>query len=143
MVNNEQFAAQLKQLQTPIPQMNSPLTMPTYPVYTPMQMNSNQLPRMQVSRVNGRKGAESFKLGPDSSVFLMDTVKEVIWAVTTDSAGEKTITQLAVTVVDEEAEEKKAGEELKVSIQNLAKKLEENTTKIEDLEKRFKEWEGA
>lgn len=140
---NDQFAAQMKQMQAPSP-LQPQMAMPTYSMFTPIQTNTQTVaPRMQVNRVNGRKGAEKFNIGPDSSVFLMDTAEQIIWAVTTDSAGEKTVTGLAVTVIDEKAEEKKAEKDLKDAIDVLAKKLEENTGKIANLEERFKAWEDA
>ena len=45
----------------------------------------------QVVRVNGRGGAEAYSIGPNSSALLLDESGKLIWAVTTDGAGYKTI----------------------------------------------------
>ena len=50
-----------------------------------------QAPQMQVVRVNGRGGAEAFAIGPNSSALLLDESGRLVWAVTTDEAGYKTI----------------------------------------------------
>ena len=55
--------------------------MPTY----------QQAPQMQVVRVNGRGGAEAFAIGPNSSALLLDESGRIVWAVTTDGAGYKSI----------------------------------------------------
>ena len=46
---------------------------------------------MQVVRVNGRGGAEAFAIGPNSSALLLDESGRLVWAITTDGAGYKTI----------------------------------------------------
>lgn len=50
-----------------------------------------QQPQMQVVRVNGRGGAEAYSIGPNSSALLLDESGRMVWAVTTDGAGYKTI----------------------------------------------------
>jgi len=63
-----------------MPQSNQ-FQMPTY----------QQAPQMQVVRVNGRGGAEAFSIGPNSSALLLDESGRIVWAVTTDGAGYKSI----------------------------------------------------
>ena len=47
--------------------------------------------QMQVIKVNGEGGANAFSMGPNSSALLLDTSGTMIWAVTTDGAGYKTV----------------------------------------------------
>ena len=49
-------------------------------------------PQMQVTRVNGEPGARSFQMGPNSSALLLDESGLMVWAVTSDGAGYKTVT---------------------------------------------------
>lgn len=55
------------------------------------------LPRHKIITVNGRQGAESFQMGPDSNILLADKNDNIIWLVQTDGAGYKTVTPYAVT----------------------------------------------
>ena len=48
-------------------------------------------PQMQVTKVNGRNGAEAFQIGANSSAILLDESGTMVWLVTTDGAGYKTI----------------------------------------------------
>lgn len=45
----------------------------------------------QVVKVNGENGANAYGMGPNSSAILLDTSGTMIWAVTTDGAGYKTV----------------------------------------------------
>ena len=47
--------------------------------------------QMQVTKVNGAGGANAYAMGPNSSALLLDTSGTMIWAVTTDGAGYKTV----------------------------------------------------
>lgn len=47
--------------------------------------------QMQVIKVTGAGGANAFNMGPNSSALLLDTSGTMIWAVTTDGAGYKTV----------------------------------------------------
>ena len=63
---------------------------------SPMAVNPYQgvpaaAPQMQVTKVNGEGGANAFSMGPNSSALLLDTSGTMIWAVTTDGAGYKTV----------------------------------------------------
>ena len=48
-------------------------------------------PRTEVVRVNGRNGAEAYAIGPNSSALLLDESGALVWLVTTDGAGYKTV----------------------------------------------------
>lgn len=73
--------------------------------YNPIQPQANPYlvpqqtgPRMEVVRVNGRGGADAFRMGPNSSALLLDESGMMIWAVSTDGAGYKTIVPYDVTL---------------------------------------------
>ena len=51
----------------------------------------------QVVRVNGRGGAETYAIGPNSSALLLDESGVLVWLVTTDGAGYKTISPFDIT----------------------------------------------
>lgn len=53
--------------------------------------------RTEVVRVNGRGGAEAFAIGPNSSALLLDESGKMVWGVTTDGAGYKTIIPYDIT----------------------------------------------
>ena len=50
-----------------------------------------QAPQRQVDRVNGENGAKAFAMGAYSSAMLLDECGTIVWMVTTDGAGYKTI----------------------------------------------------
>ena len=56
-----------------------------------MQQQPAQPQQRQVDRVNGENGARAFALGPYSSALLLDESGTLVWMVTTDGAGYKTI----------------------------------------------------
>ena len=45
----------------------------------------------QVVRVNGENGARAYQIGPNSSALLLDESGMMVWAVTSDGAGYKTV----------------------------------------------------
>lgn len=53
---------------------------------------SAYLPAMQVVKVNGRNGADAYQIGANSSALLLDESGLLVWLVTTDGAGYKTVT---------------------------------------------------
>ena len=57
----------------------------------PYQGMSMGAPQMQVTKVNGEGGANAYSMGPNSSALLLDASGTMIWAVTTDGAGYKTV----------------------------------------------------
>ena len=68
--------------------------MPQYNPYAYPQIQYPQTApqKMEVTRVNGRGGAEAFVLAPNSSVVLLDESAPIIWLKTTDGAGYPTLT---------------------------------------------------
>ena len=51
----------------------------------------------QVVKVNGLNGANAFAIGPNSSALLLDESGTLVWLVTTDGAGYKTVSPYDIT----------------------------------------------
>lgn len=68
------------------------------------QMNpTNQLtPRQQVIRVNGKNGADTYQMAPNSSILLLDETAPIVWLKTTDGAGYATVTAYDIAPHQEE-----------------------------------------
>ena len=57
-----------------------------------MQANQTyQQPRQEVIKVSGENGARAYPMGANSSALLLDETGVIIWLVTTDGAGYKTV----------------------------------------------------
>ena len=103
--------------------------------------NFNMQQPVRISNVNGRAGAEAFKLGPDSSIFLLDSKDPVIWMVTTDSAATKTITRIkAIIEPEEQSSEQSVQSQPKVD-DGMIEKLDNIVKRLTKLEERFDAWE--
>lgn len=76
-------------------------------------------PQMQVTKVNGEGGANAFSMGPNSSALLLDASGTMIWAVTTDGAGYKTV--MPYDIIPHKSQEKLTYE----GLENRIKRLEE------------------
>ena len=63
----------------------------------PYQQMAQAAPQMQVTKVNGEGGANAFSMGANSSAILLDASGTMIWAVTTDGAGYKTVVPYDIT----------------------------------------------
>lgn len=58
--------------------------------------------KMEIPKVSGRDGANSFQLAPNSSVLMIDlTQEDVIWCKSTDSAGFATLKPYRITEIEE------------------------------------------
>lgn len=67
------------------------------PPYAPQMGAGAQMPqRCQVIKVNGRNGADAFRMAADSSVLLLDENDPIVWLKTTDGAGYPTITPYSI-----------------------------------------------
>ena len=63
-----------------------------YGQYVPQyQVPSPQLPVTQVVKVHGEDGAKAFQMGANSSALLLDESGLMVWLVTSDGAGYKTV----------------------------------------------------
>ncbi len=68
------------------------------PPCTPPASAGAQLPlRCQVTRVNGKNGADALRLAENSSILLLDENEPIVWLKTTDGAGYATVTPYAIT----------------------------------------------
>lgn len=66
--------------------------------YSPQMGTGGQIPQqVQVVRVNGRNGADAYRLAPNSSVLLLDENDPLVWLKTTDGAGYPTLTPYVIT----------------------------------------------
>ena len=74
-------------------------------------------PQMQVTRVNGEGGANAFAMGPNSSALLLDGSGTMIWAVTTDGAGYKTV--VPYDIIPHKSQEEKTYTTLESRIKRL------------------------
>ena len=66
------------------------------PFINPYGVQQYQQPMMpaavqQVVRVNGENGARAYQIGPNSSAILLDESGLMVWLVTSDGAGYKTV----------------------------------------------------
>lgn len=59
--------------------------------FVPPQYQQTQQPVTQVVRVNGENGARAYALGANSSALLLDESGTMVWLVTTDGAGYKSV----------------------------------------------------
>ena len=68
------------------------------PMYNPALMPYLGIPqqrpaqRQEVVKVNGENGANAITLAPNSSMLALDMSGTILWAITTDGAGYKTVT---------------------------------------------------
>ena len=70
---------------------NNPLYNPMVNPYLGAQRPFQQPPKQEVVKVNGENGARAFPLGANSSALLLDESGVIIWLVTTDGAGYKSV----------------------------------------------------
>ena len=63
----------------------------------PYQMYQQPQQQTQVVRVNGENGARTYQIGPNSSALLLDEGGNIVWLVTTDGAGYKTVGAYDIT----------------------------------------------
>lgn len=50
----------------------------------------------QITRVNGRNGADAFRMAPNSSILLLDENDPVVWLKVSDGAGYCTVTPYSI-----------------------------------------------
>lgn len=65
--------------------MINPMLNPYMPGYQPQAQHE------EVTKVNGENGARSYQIGANSSALLLDESGLLVWLVTTDGAGYKTV----------------------------------------------------
>nr|DAG62139.1 MAG TPA: hypothetical protein [Caudoviricetes sp.] len=50
----------------------------------------------QITRVNGRNGADAFRMAPNSSILLLDENDPIVWLKVSDGAGYCTVTPYSI-----------------------------------------------
>ena len=76
-----------------------------------------QMPPQQVVRVNGENGARAYQIGANSSALLLDESGMMVWAVTSDGAGYKTVS--AYDIVPHRTEPPKDYSDLETRVKKL------------------------
>lgn len=66
-----------------------------------MQQPQVQQPPQQVVRVNGENGAKAYQIGANSSALLLDESGLLVWLVTSDGAGYKTVSAYDISLHQE------------------------------------------
>jgi hypothetical protein len=82
-------------------------------------------PPVQVVKVNGENGAKAYSIGANSSALLLDESGLMVWLVTTDGAGYKTVS--AYDIIPHQTVPAPDLGSLESRIQTIEKKLEEMT----------------
>ena len=62
-----------------------------------MQQAQPQQAQQEVVKVNGEPGARAYPMGANSSALLLDSSGLLVWLVTTDGAGYKTVSAYDIT----------------------------------------------
>ena len=99
---------------------------PFFNPYGFMQQSPVQQPAMpvtQVVRVNGENGAKAYQMGANSSALLLDESGLMVWLVTSDGAGYKTVS--AYDITPHQATPAPDYGSLESRIQTVEKRLEE------------------
>ena len=85
--------------------------MPQYNQYP--QMRQYGTTRQEVTRVNGEGGANAYQMMPNSSALLLDETAPIVWLVTTDGAGFKTVAPYKITPFVQDNPQKSLEERIK------------------------------
>ena len=88
-----------------------------------MQQQMTQAQPVQVVRVNGENGAKAYNIGANSSALLLDESGLMVWLVTSDGAGYKTVT--AYDITPHQTEPKIDYSSIENRLQTVEKRLEE------------------
>ncbi len=93
--------------------LNTPYTGNAYqntnPYMNPYQsrldsMQQSQMMQYQITKVNGKNGAEAFRMPPNSNILLLDESAPIVWLKQTDGAGYATVTPYAIAPYQEAPE---------------------------------------
>lgn len=90
-----------------------------YPSVNPNYLQQTNI-HQQVVKVNGRNGAETYQMPPNSSALLLDESAPIVWLAQSDGAGYKTLTPYDIKPHEE------------VPLPDM-KSLEDRITKIEEV----------
>ena len=76
---------------------DNPLYNPMINPYLQAQRPYQQPPRQEVVKVNGENGARAYQMPPNSSALLLDESGVIVWLVTTDGAGYKSVSPFDIS----------------------------------------------
>lgn len=99
------------------------------PFFNPYGFIQNQAPQVQptqVVRVNGENGARAYQMGANSSALLLDESGLMVWLVTSDGAGYKSVS--AYDITPHQATPAPDYGTLESRLQTVEKKIEEMIT---------------
>ena len=85
-------------------------------------------PQMEIQRVNGEESAKAYPIGPNSSVLLLDVNDPLVWVVTTDASGFKTVTPYTITPYQPEKP---------ISADDIRNQMEKINSRLDRLEERM------
>lgn len=101
---------------------------PAMPFQQGPMMYQQPQQQTQVVRVNGEAGARTYQIGPNSSALLLDEGGNIVWLVTTDGAGYKTVGAYDITPHQQPAAADYSS--LETRIKRLEDMINGNTTNI-------------
>lgn len=88
-------------------------------------MQQQALPRLEVIRVNGKHGAEAFRMAPNSSALLLDETAPIVWLVQSDGAGYHTAQPYTISPVEQRQPEDIL-KNLEIRLSRLEEKINES-----------------
>ena len=99
-----------------------------YPYDSQLSVAQDQLAKLMtpqnqpihVVKVNGRAGAETYNLPPNSDIILLDLNDPIVWFVQSDGAGYKTVTPYSIAPYKE------------ITQADIVKSLEDRIAKLEE-----------
>lgn len=74
----------------------------TYGAY--QQGTPQNLPRYEITHVNGANGANAFRMAANSNTLLLDDTAPIVWLAQTDGAGYMSLTPYSITPYQQEAQ---------------------------------------
>ena len=94
------------------------------PQYQQMQpVQQTPVVQQQVTRVNGENGAKAYNIGANSSALLLDESGTMVWLVTSDGAGYRTVS--AYDIVPHQQTPAQDFGNIENRLQTVEKKIEE------------------
>jgi hypothetical protein len=96
---------------------------PFFNPYGFMQPQTIQQQTTQVVKVNGENGARAYNIGANSSALLLDESGTIVWLVTSDGAGYRTVS--AYDITPHQSVQAPDYSSLESRMQTVEKKLEE------------------
>lgn len=59
-----------------------------------------RLERFEIIHVNGRPGAEAFRMAPNSNALLLDDTAPIVWLCVSDGAGYHSVTPYSISLYE-------------------------------------------